>query len=361
MLSVINFALTAPVVVRELEVRAIESDDGPVPSNPAPPIDSPSPSSGPGSTAAAQSYSLSAGPSSPKDSHVLTSRAPTDPSHPPGFPPTDPSHPPGFPPIAASPKSPQIITLSSDESGEAYSSSSWVPTDSDSSLPSSWRPTTDSAHGTSRPPRPQQIVALPESPQIVALPESPQIVSSDNSYSSSSWVPTDSDSSSTSLWAPQDHAISPPTPLLSSQHPPPNLPWSWSSRTRTRVPPPQDPGDHLPTEQSHPSSSDQLATGQSHLISPDQLVTSEPHPPTLSTVGGPSPIPGPTDNRPQPASPSNPGPSTERNPPSPGTLYLEEHEIWGSLGDILKGKFKRRFSGSGSLNAAQGGLAGTFN
>src|SRR6266403_1336690 len=181
MLSVINFVLTAPVVVRQLEVRVIESDDGPVPSNPAPPIDSPSPSPGPGSTAA-QSYSLSAGLSSPKDSHVLTSRAPTDPSHPPGFlpkdpspsyppgfPPTDPSHPPGFPQIAASPKSPQIITLSSDESGETYSSSSWVPT--------------DSAHGTSHPPGSPQIVALPESPQIVS--------SSDKSYSSSSWASQD--------------------------------------------------------------------------------------------------------------------------------------------------------------------------
>src|SRR6266478_881873 len=233
MLSVINFALTAPVVVRELEVRVIESDDVPVPSNPAPPIDSPSPSSGPGSTAAAQSYSLSAGPSSPKDSHVLTSRAPTDPSHPPGFPPTDPSHPPGFPQIAASPKSPQIITLSSDESGETYSSSSWVPT--------------DSAHGTSHPPGSPQIVALPESPQIVS--------SSDKSYSSSSWA--SQDPASPPPWVPQGDASPPP----SSPEP-----W-WASRTRTRVPPPQNPGDHLPTEQSHPSSSNQLSTGQPHLSS----------------------------------------------------------------------------------------------
>src|SRR6266403_1318865 len=36
-LSVINFALTAPVVVRELEVRVIKSNDGPRP-NSAPPI-----------------------------------------------------------------------------------------------------------------------------------------------------------------------------------------------------------------------------------------------------------------------------------------------------------------------------------
>jgi len=39
----------------------------------------------------------------------------------------------------------------------------------------------------------------------------------------------------------------------------------------------------------------------------------------------------------------------------------EELKISGSLGDILKSKFKRRFSGSGSLNAAQEGFAGTFN
>src|SRR6266481_7823811 len=81
-LSVINFTLTAPVVVREHKVRVIESNDGPGSSNPAPPIDSPSPLPGP---AQSPSHSLSAGPSSPQDvytSPVPTSQAPTDEPHP---------------------------------------------------------------------------------------------------------------------------------------------------------------------------------------------------------------------------------------------------------------------------------------
>src|SRR6266403_5657263 len=103
MLSVINFALTAPVVVREHEVRAIEPNDEPGPSNPAPPIDSPSPLPGPGSTA-----------------------APTDEPHP--LNPTSPlahgSQASNPPQIAASSESPQIVSSSS--SDESYSSG---PTD----------------------------------------------------------------------------------------------------------------------------------------------------------------------------------------------------------------------------------------
>src|SRR6266403_6346752 len=103
MLSVIDFALAAPALVREHNVRAIVSNVVPGSSNPAPPIDSPSLSPGPGSTA-----------------------APTDEPHP--LNPTSPlAH--GFqasnpPQIAASSESPQIVSSSS--SDESYSSG---PTD----------------------------------------------------------------------------------------------------------------------------------------------------------------------------------------------------------------------------------------
>ena len=415
-LSVINFTLTAPVVVREHKVRVIESNDGPGSSNPAPPIDSPSPLPGP---AQSPSHSLSAGPSSPQDvytSPVPTSQAPTDEPHPsplahgsqesnPSSPlvsPTDrnnlldvnsappsslrfgslsnlvstqgDSHHPGSPQIASS-DSWQIMS----SSDEPHPSSSWEPKDSDSSSTSSGSDSTSksslrfgslsnlgSTQGASHPPGSPQI-ASSDSWQIMS--------SSDEPHPSSSWEPNDSDSSSTNSGsrASQDHASLAPT-LWSSPgqvRPPPNLPWSWSqptrtrvppdlpwlwssrTRTRTGVPPPQSPGGHLPTEEPHPSSWDQLlATVQSHLSQPDQVATGEPHPPTLSTDDGPSPIPGPTDNRPQLASPSDPAPSTDPNPP-PSTEPLRpgEHESWSLLSKISKGKFKRHFSGYGSLNA----------
>src|SRR6266403_1094693 len=317
MLSVINFALTAPVVVREHEVRAIESNDGPVPSNSAPPIDSPSPLPGP-----AQSHSLSAGASTQQDvytsSPVPTSQAPTDEPHP--------------SPLAHG----QGLADGSQESNPSSPLGDHLDVNSDppSSLRFKYLSDLGLTHGdgASHP---------PGSPQI----------------------PTDTHSSSMSSgsWASQAHVSPPPNLPWSWSRPPnlpwswsrpPNLPWRWSSRTRTGVPPPQGPEDDLSSEESDPNSWEQYLATDQHLNSPDQLATGEPRPPTLSTDDGPSPIPGPTDNHPQLALPSNPGPSMEPNPPpSAEPLHPEEHEIWGSLGDILKGKFKRHFSGPGSLNA----------
>jgi hypothetical protein len=82
--------------------------------------------------------------------------------------------------------------------------------------------------------------------------------------------------------------------------------------------------------------------------SPDHLSSAESHPPT----------PGPTDDQPPPTSSSNPGPSTE---PSAKRPRPEDHDFGSPLSKILKGKFKRRISGSGALNAAQGDLQGTLN
>src|SRR6266403_2897234 len=207
MLSVINFALTAPVVVREHEVRAIESNDGPGPSNPAPPIDSPSPLPGP-----AQSHSLSAGPSSPQDvytSPVPTSQTPTAEPHP--------------SPLAHG----QGLADDSQESNPSSPLDS--PTDRNDHLdvnsgpPSSLRfkylSDLGSTHGASHP---------PGSPQI----------------------PTDTHSSSMSSgsWASQAHVPPPPNLPWSWSRPPnlpwswsrpPNRPWRWSSRPRTGVPRPQ--------------------------------------------------------------------------------------------------------------------------
>ena len=79
------------------------------------------------------------------------------------------------------------------------------------------------------------------------------------------------------------------------------------------------------------------------------------------SLGADHPLgPAPTDNPPQ-ASPPNPGPSTEPNPPpSEKRPRPEDDEPGSSLSKIFKGKFKRLFSGSGSLNAAQGEFQSTF-
>jgi hypothetical protein len=144
---------------------------------------------------------------------------------------------------------------------------------------------------------------------------SPQISSSsDDSHSSSSESWASTDSGSTSSWPPQRHV----SPLASS------------------------------LEQSSTDDSEY------HPSSQDQSSTDESHPPT----------PGSTDSQPLPASPSNSGSSTEPNPPpSAKRPRPEEDELGSSLTKILKGKFKfkRRFSGSGASNAAQGDMQGTFN
>src|SRR6266436_6307181 len=275
-LSAINFTLTAPVVVREHEVRAIESNDGPGSSNLAPPMDGPSPSplQGP---AQSPSHLLSAGPSSPQDvytSPVPTSQTPTDEPHP--------------SPLAHG----QGLADDSQESNPSSPLDS--PTDRNDHL--------DVNSGPPSSLRFKYLSDLGSTDGPSHPPGSPQI-------------PTDTHSSSMSSgsWASQAHVRPPPPNLPWSWSQPtrlaPNLPWRWSSRTRTRVPPPQSPED--------------------------QLATGEPDSQTLSTVDGPSRIPGPTDNHPQPAGPSNPGPSTEPNPP-PSAEPLE-HESWiGWINKIAK-------------------------
>ena len=152
------------------------------------------------------------------------------------------------------------------------------------------------------------------------------------------------------------------------------------------------PQHHLPSDGYSMSS---VSTTES----PVQLPTGESHPPTL----------GPIDNHPPSASPSNldsstgphPLPSSElpnedhamtvskklstspdpdethplslgpNHPPGPGPTdnpppslkrpHPEDHESWDSLSKIFKGKFKRRFFGSGALNAAQGEFQGIIN
>src|SRR6266403_75804 len=272
-LSAINFTLTAPVVVREHEVRAIESNDGPGSSNRAPPMDGPSPSplQGP---AQSPSHLLSAGPSSPQDvytSPVPTSQAPTDEPH------------------------PSPLAHGSQESNP--SSPLVSPTDRNNLLDVNSAPPSSLRFGSlSNLVSTQGASHHPGSPQIASSDSWQIMSSSDEPHPSSSWEPNDSDSSSTNSGsrASQDHASLAPT-LWSSPgqvRPPPNLPWSWSqptrtrvppdlpwlwssrTRTRTGVPPPQSPGGHLPTEEPHPSSWDQLlATVQSHLSQPDQVAT----------------------------------------------------------------------------------------
>src|SRR6266404_1500158 len=85
-LSVINFALTAPTVVREHQVRGIGSNDGPGPSNPA------------------ASPEIPQIVSSPDKPYSSKSWVPTDSDY-------GSSHPPGSPQIAALPESPQIVSL----------------------------------------------------------------------------------------------------------------------------------------------------------------------------------------------------------------------------------------------------------
>jgi hypothetical protein len=168
-----------------------------------------------------------------------------------------------------------------------------------------------------------------------------------HSSSSESWAPTETHSGSTNSWPPQRH-VSPPA--------------SSPGSSQDRVPSPLNLGDHLPSdshswssgstteeEEHYPSSQDQSSTEESRLSSPGQPSTDESHPPT----------PGPTDNHPPPTLPSNPGPSTatEPNPPpSAKRPRPEEHDAGSFLTKIFKGKLKRRFSGSGALNAARGGL-----
>jgi hypothetical protein len=282
------------------------------------------------------------------------------------------SPPDGSPQIASSPD-------------ESYSSSSWLPTDSPSGSTSSWSPQHHVSPPAGSPGPSQDHVPSPPSSKFKYLSElmstpthvtpspdvAPQIVSSpDKSHSSSSWAPTYTHSGQTKSWSPhryvspagspgpsQDHVPSPPNlgdHLPSDSHSlssvstakyylgSPDL----SSTDKSHLP---NLGDHLPSD-GHSSSS--VSTAEYYLGSPDLSSTDKSHPPA----------PGPTDNHPPPASSSNPGPSTEPNPlPSAKRPRPEEHGFESFLSKTPKGKFKRRFSGSGALNAAQGDLQGTFN
>ncbi|KAI0272018.1 hypothetical protein BGY98DRAFT_180955 [Russula aff. rugulosa BPL654] len=164
-----------------------------------------------------------------------------------------------------------------------------------------------------------EILSMPthDTPPPDGSPQTPS--SPENSYSSSSWAQTDSHSGSTSSWS-SDYDVS----------------------TASSAGSPQDHVPFPPSSELEPPS---------ELMSTD---THETHPPP----------PGPTNNRPAPASesPSDPGPSKEPNPPpSAKRPRPDEPESWSSLSKIFKGKFKRRFSDSVALNAAQGDLQGTFN
>lgn len=114
------------------------------------------------------------------------------------------------------------------------------------------------------------------------------------------------------------------------------------------VPPPPNLGDNLSSDSyslSSGSMTDSETTGEYHYPSPPDLSTDGSHPPT----------PGPIDNNPLPASPLSPGSSTEPNPPPRAKRPPpEENEAESILSKIAKGDFKRRFSGTGALNAAQG-------
>jgi hypothetical protein len=155
-----------------------------------------------------------------------------------------------------------------------------------------------------------------------------------HSSSSESWAPTETHSGSTNSWPPQRH-VSPPA--------------SSPGSSQDHAPSPLNLGDHLPSD-SHSWSSGSTTEEEEHYpSSQDQSSTDESHPPT----------PGPTDNHLPPTLPSKPGPSTvtEPNPPpSAKRPRPEEHDAGSFLTKIFKGKLKRRFSGSGALNAARGGL-----
>ncbi|KAF8502018.1 hypothetical protein F5888DRAFT_1800527 [Russula emetica] len=90
--------------------------------------------------------------------------------------------------------------------------------------------------------------------------------------------------------------------------------------------------DQSSAEEYYPSSPDHLSTDESYSqsSSSDQLSTDESHPPT----------PGPTDNHPPPALTSNPPPRAKRPRPE------GELDFASSLSKTFKGKFKRRLSGS---------------
>ncbi|KAN0114077.1 hypothetical protein V8E52_007053 [Russula decolorans] len=196
----------------------------------------------------------------------------------------------------------------------------------------------------------------------VTLPpdDSPQMaLSPDESHSSSSWAPTDTHSGQTKSWSP-DRYVSPSSSSWPVTYTHSGQTKSWSpyrhvsppvsppGQAQDHVPFPPNLGDHLPSD-SHSLSStagyylaspDEPSTA-GYLGSPDESSTGESHPP----------IPGPTDNHPPPASSSNPGTSTEPNPPpSAKRPPPEEHESGSLLSKIPKGKFKRRISGSGAVH-----------
>jgi len=183
--------------------------------------------------------------------------------------------------------------------------------------------------------------------------------SPDESRSSSSWAPTDTHSGQTKSWSPHRY-VSPPSSSWAPTDTHSGQTKSWSphryvspanspGQPQDHVPFPPNLRDHFPLD-SHSlsstagyylASSDERSTAGYYLGSLDELSTGESHPLT----------PGPTDNHPPPPSSSNPGPSTEPNPPpSAKRPPPEEHDSGSFLSKIPKGKFKRRFSGSGAVH-----------
>ena len=112
----------------------------------------------------------------------------------------------------------------------------------------------------------------------------------------------------------------------------------------------------------YPSKEEENLSDDDHPLSWGS-VTDKSSPNSPGSSQGPHlPTPGPTNNSPPQGSPSDPGQSKEPNPstsvkrPRPEDL---ESEI--PLGKILKGKFKRRFSGLGASKVAERDLQGTFS
>lgn len=128
---------------------------------------------------------------------------------------------------------------------------------------------------------------------------------------------------------------------------------------------PDDSPSH-PGQAGNPSSSHSVSTdnppAQSPQPAPDPPPPSSPQPSKDNSPPS-SPQPAPDNSHPPPSNPgpSNPGPSTgphrltdDHSPPSmepqhPGTPMLEN--FFNELSEIMKGKFKRSFSGYGNKHS----------
>jgi hypothetical protein len=117
------------------------------------------------------------------------------------------------------------------------------------------------------------------------------------------------------------------------------------------------PGGSSPIALS-PGGSSPIALSSEESYSSSSWEPTESHPDSTSTSYTSSSA-SPSGSSTQSDDTPPPGPSTERNPPPSAKRPRpeeSEHEPGSSLRKIFKGKFKRRFSGPGAWNAAQGDL-----